>query len=314
MQIAVATLSRSLALLALVVPLAFASAALADSKTKLIGNSSGTPFTAACPEGQALVGWGYNATDHLTSIAPMCQPVDGDHTTGVATASPKDVYGADDPAALSGNAVICPDGGLMRTLTVSLTSSLRVHHIRPTCKAPNHAPIITTPTRTNGGAPPAAESNVSCRADSFATGMIGTYSDSLATGGVLSLGLICFAPGKQKPAPVADNPPTDSSDNDDNGDADNGGGGGDNADVPADNGGGFDFQITIGPDGLNFGPKGKVRTVAEPTTLYSDRGNTEIAYFDRGDRVVVAGCEKKGRGWCQVIRPQPGLIWGGDMK
>ncbi len=306
MRFARTPLSFLVVAIALLLAANFPSAVLADSKTKLIGNSSGTPFTAACPPENVLVGWGYNATDHLTAIAPLCAAVVDGKLSGAPVASPKNVYGSDDPAAFSGAPVICPDQGFMRQLTVALTSTLRVHHIRPTCKAENHAPVILRPTTTNGGES-TAESNVSCKSGSFATGMIGTFGDSLRTGGVMSLGLICFSPSSPKP----DEPKPDDTANTDTDNPDTADTGDDKANA---NGFPFRLQITIGPDGLNFGPKGNVRVLAEASTLYSDRGNTEIAYLDKGDKVTVLGCEKKGKGWCQVIKPQPGLIWGGDLK
>jgi len=95
----------------------------------------------------------------------------------------------------------------------------------------------------------------------------------------------------------------------DNGDADTADTGDDNG-----NGNALTFEINIDANGITFGPKGKVRVTRETTTLYSDKGNTEIDYLDKGQKVVVAACENKGKGWCQVIKPRPGLIWGGDLK
>jgi len=302
----------------------YGSAALADTKTEAIGNPSGTPFSFRCPAGKALIGWNYNATDHLTLIAPMCQSVEGINDTatvvGAPPGSPDTGFGAEDPNAKSGDPITCPDLGVMRSLSVFVTESLRVHHIRATCKAIGHAPVIIKPTTTNGGTS-TANSAVNCETrTSYATGIFGTYSPSLAKGGVMSLGLFCFS---------GDEPHQDTADtgDDGNGDrpqADNGDNGdqGDNDKANADDGGngddGFPFQleINIGPgnNGLNFGPKGKTRVLKDASTLYSDKGETEIAYFDRGDKIVVVGCEQKGKGWCQVIKPQPGLIWGGDLK
>ena len=154
-----------------------------------------------------------------------------------------------------------------------------------------------------------AQSSVSCDSrESYATGIFGTASKSLATGGVMSLGLFCFSADTPKTDDTADtgDDDTQQADTGDNGDDT-----GDNADQ---GNGDLHLQITIGPDGITFGPQGKVRVLKQASTLYSDKGNTEIDYLDKGQKVVVVGCEDKGKGWCQVIKPKPGLIWGGDLK
>jgi hypothetical protein len=317
-----------------------ASNAMADTRTKTVGNTSGNPFTFKCPPGEALIGWAYNSTDHMTLIAPMCQKVemsdDGFGLVGAGpTAAPDAGYGAVDPNAHAGDPILCPDAGVMRSMQVLTTSTLRVHSVRMTCKGPHVAPTLVRPTLTSGG-PAIAKASVSCDSrTSYATGLFGTVSKSLVSGGVMSLGLFCFsgdqpksddtadAGDKAQPADTGDDKaqPADTGDNDtktaDTGDqnqpdmADSG----DQGDLgnlfgnlP------FKLQINIGGNGLNFGPKGKSRVLKDASTLYSDKGNTEIAYFDKGDKVVVVGCENKGQGWCQVIKPKQGLIWGGDLK
>jgi hypothetical protein len=168
--------------------------------------------------------------------------------------------------------------------------------------------VLIKPTLTDGGES-TAQSSVSCDSrESYATGIFGTASKSLATGGVMSLGLFCFSADTPKTDDTADTGDNDTQQVDT---GDNGDDTGDNADQ---GNGDLHLQITIGPDGITFGPQGKVRVLKQPSTLYSDKGNTEIAYFDKGDKVVVLGCEDKGRGWCQVVKPQPGLIWGDDLK
>lgn len=315
-------LSDALRVGVLVVIASFASAAMADTQTTAVGNTNGKAFSFKCKPGQALVGWAYNATDHMTLIAPMCQKVEstaeGFTVVGAPPAAPEGGYGAEDPAAQSGDPILCPDLGIMRGLQVAVTETLRVHHVRATCKAINHAPVIIKPTLTNGGTS-TAQSSVKCdSATSYATGIFGTASTSLTSGGVMSLGLFCFSADTPKNNDTAN---TDTNDEDtqqaDTGDnGDQGNGNGDNADN-GDQGNGdgdMQLQITIGDNGITFGPQGKARVLKEASTLYSDKGNTEIAYFDKGDKVVVLACENKGKGWCQVVKPQPGLIWGGDLK
>jgi len=312
-------LSRALVVAIGLLSAGFAPSAIADTSTRTVGSSDGTPFRAACPPGQALAGWAYNATDRLTAIGPLCQEVgdtdDGKSLVGEPVAAPKNVYGVEMPGAGSGDPIMCPDkGGIIRSLQVLLTANLQVHSIRAVCKAPHSAPSMIRPTTTSGG-PSTAKSSVSCDTGvSYATGLIGTYKPSLASGGILSLGLLCFD-AKSDQADTGDNatqpPDTDNATPPDNGDADTADTGDDNGNG---NGNGLTFEINIDANGITFGPKGKVRVTRETTTLYSDKGNTEIDYLDKGQKVVVAACENKGKGWCQVIKPRPGLIWGGDLK
>lgn len=286
----------------------FAPVALADTATKTVGSSEGTSFHVQCGPGEALAGWAYNATDRLTAIGPICQKIedsdDGKVLVGAPPDSPKQVLGAEVPGAGSAEPAFCPDaGGVIRSLQVLLTATLQVHSIRGVCKAPHHAPSLTRSTATGAG-PSTAKSSVSCANSSYATGMIGTYRESLPRGGILSLGLLC-SDGSSDQADDGDNatPP----------DTDNNATPPDNNDT-GDNGNGFTIEINIDANGISFGPKGKVRVTKDTTTLYSDKGKTEIDYLDQGQKVVVAACENKGKGWCQVIKPKPGLIWGGDLK
>jgi hypothetical protein len=314
------SLSRALVLGALFAMAGAVPPALADTQTQAIGNTSGAPFNFHCPAGQALIGWNYNATDHLTLIAPMCQEVEfaGEKWTvvGAPPTSPASGFGAEDPGAKSGEPITCPDNGIMQRLSVFVTATLRVHHIRATCQAIGHPTTLIKSTATSGGAS-TANSEVKCETrTSYATGIFGTYNKSLAKGGIMSLGLNCFS--GDKPQQDA----ADTGDDDGNGDAAGDQGDADqaNADDGGDDGnGGFpnQLEINIGPDGVSLGAgggKGKTRILKEASTLYSDKGNTEIAYFDKGDKVVVTACENKGQGWCQVAKPQRGLIWGGDLK
>lgn len=318
--------SRALAL-GITAILLGAPAVLADTPTKTVGSNNGTDFSFSCPSGMALFGWGYNSTDHLTAIAPLCRAVvDGVSTQGEVPKADA-VYGAEDPSAGSGEPITCPDDGIMRTLQVFVTERLQVQQIRPTCKGPNHAPVLVRPTVISGQ-PSTTKSNVSCPSGSYATGLIGTFSPSLATGGILSLGLRCFS-ADQANTTTADTttPPPKNGDGGDDGPApfgtdtpppDTAAPPPDDATPPppdnndmADQG---DQLIDMGNGGVSYGAKGKARVLKDASTLYSDKGNTEIAYFNKGDKVTVVACEQQGAGWCQAVRPQPGLIWGGDFK
>lgn len=104
-----------------------------------------------------------------------------------------------------------------------------------------------------------------------------------------------------EPQPVND----DDGDDDDNGHGDGDFGFGN---------GGIRFQIDLGAGTVKFGSHGKVRTVREETTIYRRKGEREIEFLEPGDKVTVLACEKKGRGWCAVVKPVPGYVWGGDLK
>jgi hypothetical protein len=307
-------LARLLAVMIGLAPAGFAPGVMADTATRIVGNSDGTPFKIACPPGEALAGWGYNATDRLTAIGMICQKIaDSDDGKILVGAPPPSANfkGAQMPGEAAGDDLVCPDtGGIIRSLQVFLTANLQVHSIRGVCKAPHKAPSQIRPTTTNGG-PSTAKSSVSCDTrTSYATGFVGTFKPSLSSGGILSLGLLCFdgksdeADNDDKTAPPPDNnaaPPPDT----------------DNDTTPPDNGDNnapVTFEINIDANGITFGPKGKVRLTNDTTTLYADKGKTEIDYFEKGQKVVVTGCEDKGRGWCEVIKPKRGLIWGGDLK
>jgi len=74
------------------------------------------------------------------------------------------------------------------------------------------------------------------------------------------------------------------------------------------------FQIDVNGSTIKFGNKGKVRVVDEPTTIYKSKGEDELDYLDSGDKVVVVACEDKGKGWCAIVKPDVGYVWGADLK
>src|SRR3569623_167335 len=50
--------------------------AQADTQTAAVGDSGGTPFSAACDPGEALVGFDYNnSQEELLSVSLRCKPV-----------------------------------------------------------------------------------------------------------------------------------------------------------------------------------------------------------------------------------------------
>lgn len=310
-------LGRLLAAATLALALGMAPPALADTKTNIVGAGDGTPFSWTCPGGDALIGWGWNALYNMTGIAPVCQALVNGKPSGAKPGAPTVGFGhacTGSPVCktiIGGGPVVCPNGGFMIGVEVSLNAQSHVHHLRAICKADGHPREIIKASTTvpDPAAVAVSSSEISCisivGSGSYAVGVLGAFGKTVGTG-ITAFGLICSSPDQS-----ADTPPADTGDSADTADT-----GSDTADVG--DTGDSDLQeqidVGIGPDGVSFGPKGKARVLREPSTLYADRGDTEIAYFDAGDTVIVSACESKGRGWCKVIRPQPGLIWGGDLK
>ena len=161
--------------------------------TRTVGGGDGDEFTASCGQGYALVGWGYNATSVLTAIVPVCQRVVDGQLLGRHGDVASSALGVEAAGAASGPPIFCPDDEAVRGLSVSLTSDLRVHHIRGTCYAPagGQAPTLIRPTLTDGGTAP-AQRGVSC-SPTYAIGLTGTFSPSRG-GAITSLGLVCNDP------------------------------------------------------------------------------------------------------------------------
>lgn len=173
--------------------------------TRIIGGGDGNAFTASCGPGYALVGWGYNATSVLTAVVPVCQQVVDGQLLGRHGQVARSASGGEAQGAMSGPPIFCPDDTAFKSLSVFLTSDLRVHHIRGTCYAPagGQAPTLIRPTLTAGGTAPAKQS-VSC-SPTFAIGLTGTFSPSRG-GAITSLGLVCNDPGAT-PNPAATGQP-----------------------------------------------------------------------------------------------------------
>jgi hypothetical protein len=292
----------------LVAAAGLATGALADTKTDMAGSGSGTLFTAQCPPGNALIGIGYNYYMTLMAVGPLCQPIKNGQRTGEPLLTPDDVYGA---AADQSETYACkPEFGEVRSIGVSpVINGKQVHHISINCATLGRSSGSTLPA-TKAMAPKQVagkSTKVSCPdKTSYATGLFGTYEASGKAAGIHSLGLICRdASDDDQTADTGDDGDQDTADTGDHGDH-----GITIAGFP------FQLEINIGPgqNGLNFGPKGKVRRLHDDSTVYSDKGNTEVGYLERGDRVTVVGCEKGGKGWCQIVRPMPGLVWGGDLE
>lgn len=74
------------------------------------------------------------------------------------------------------------------------------------------------------------------------------------------------------------------------------------------------FQIDVNGATIKFGNKGKIRVVDEPTTIYKNKGKGELDYLDAGDKVTVVACEDQGDGWCAIVKPKVGYVWGSDLK
>src|SRR5262245_36598144 len=66
-----------IAVLSLGFALVASSPASADTDTKRIGNTDGKEFTAACPDGMAIAGFGYNYSERqLLAVVAICREVD----------------------------------------------------------------------------------------------------------------------------------------------------------------------------------------------------------------------------------------------
>jgi hypothetical protein len=74
------------------------------------------------------------------------------------------------------------------------------------------------------------------------------------------------------------------------------------------------FQIEVNGTTIKFGNKGKVRVVDEATTIYKNKGEDDLDYLDAGDKVIVVACEGNGQGWCAIVKPEVGYVWGADLK
>lgn len=312
--------------LALALATSFASGALADTQSDKIGNSSGTKFESHCPPGQVMVGWAYNYGDVLLAIGPACQNVVNGALSGAPDVARDTVAGSSTSAAGSESYACKPEYGAVQTVSVMTADNLRIVALRATCRnlvgSGKGGSSISPPTKTTGAVAVAAKSGIGCGTGSHATGMYGSYVDGGPRPGIQSIGLFCRVDGQDDIALPPQNADTgdDQGDNDqanlDTGNGNDDGNGDGNGNGITINGLPFQIQINLGPgqNGISFGPKGKIRVATDDTTVYSDKGNTEIAYLAKGQKVQVIGCEKKGKGWCQIVKPTPGLVWGGDLK
>lgn len=310
--------------LTLALTTSFASGALADTKSEKIGNPAGTQFESRCPPGQVMVGWAYNYGDVLLAIGPACQSVVDGQLSGAPDVARQTVAGASTSAVGSDSYACKPEYGAVEGMTVSTAADLRIVSFRATCRnlvgSGKGGSLLSPPLKTTGAVPVAAKAGSRCQTGSHATGLYGSYVDDGRHAGIQSIGLFCRVDGQDDTAlpPQNANTGDDQDDNDQaNLDTGNGNddGNGDGNGITI-NGLPFQIQINLGPgqNGISFGPKGKIRVATDDTTVYSDKGNTEVAYLAKGQKVQVIGCEKKGKGWCQIVKPTPGLVWGGDLK
>lgn len=103
-------------------------------------------------------------------------------------------------------------------------------------------------------------------------------------------------------------------DDDEDHDDDNGNNGHNDDDDDGFSFGKLHFQIDVNGATIKFGNKGRVRVVDEPTTIYKRKGEGEIAYLESGEKVTVVACEDQGDGWCAVVRPKVGYVWGSNLE
>jgi hypothetical protein len=300
--------------------LGLASAAVADSDSVIVrGIPAGDKFEATCPDGQAAVGFVYNAAESLTAIGTYCAKVENGKISG-SPIKPKSIRGVKRGKAFA--ASLCTDANAVAALLVVQNGLQLIRHIQILCREDlagagyDHGAnqsLVDLPAQQPGlgnGFPPNDPLYILqdgapalCPEATYATGFIGTY---LAGQSITSIGLRCSDPV------TADKPQADTTK------PDNGSGAGgdmtDPGDGASDGEDGFQITLQIGPNTLKFGPKGKVRKAKEATTVYAEPDGDEIAYLDKGEKVTVLACEDKGKGWCQVTRPEAGFVWGGDLK
>jgi len=172
---------------------------------------TGTNFVANCPAGQALVGWGYNASTVLTGIAPICQRVIDNQLLGFADEKVQAVIGVDVAGAKSAAPIVCPNQDVIKGLTAAIQGSRDVKHIRGSCHVivgdrigTLIRPTLTIPVASHDGGGslgpltkpanivlPPIERGVSCPSGSYATGLTGSYRSG-QDGAITSLGLLCL--------------------------------------------------------------------------------------------------------------------------
>jgi len=297
----------------------------AATDTPILPTPGGIKVIAQCDKGEAVVGYAYTASQWLTSIGALCEAIkDGKVVPPVFKL--KDLHGA--TAGAPFDPAVCPIGSAITGLSLiyyPMKNAIRSFYT--ICSKIEGGKAVGKPEAINESRflPPEALGPVSPGDPSWTPGAIGGIAcpegqfaiaflgGSAKEAGFLGLGLRCLVGAKPPPPPEDDEATTDTGDNDTMTDGDDEG---DDTGITVDSGdNGFKITIQIGPNTLKFGPQGKVRVANEPTTIYAKPdGKKELDYLDKGAKVTVLACEQKGRGWCQIVKPRPGFVWGGDLK
>lgn len=286
--------NRVLFILMLVFGVMFSGIATSNgAETKRVGNTDGKAFSAACSAGMAIVGFGYNSGAQLQAIVPFCRKIDADgHTSGNVpkTGSMKGVA-----AGSEGKPVMCHDGQAVNRLDVTMTEYSAIYSFRATCRGPGRAPEIIKATDVSGGTA-GSKSIAECKSGTIATAVVGTYKDTGANQGILSIGLNCSVPGQGgDEQPKGD----DEADDKDGDDAD---------------GVHVEFDLGDGPMTLDDKDSPDLRFAKEPTTIYREPAGSEVGYLDKGETVTIIECEENGQGWCRITKPMRGYVWGSDLN
>lgn len=285
----------------------FASAALADTESRQVGNTEGgKPFVSACPPGQAVVGYTYNSANQLMAIGAMCSKIDDAGSTSGLVSDPSALKGANGGSGR--DPITCGPGQAVNSLGVVMTETSAILSFRATCRGPGTAPLLATTTKTDGGSANGSKMTADCGSGSYATAIVGTYKEGGPKPGIRSIGLRCRGIGEAADAGAGQG-------GDEPANADNNGQGNDDGNGA----GGFQLDLNIGPDGIQIGgggggKKGNKRFAQEPTTIYARPAGKEIAYLEQGETVTIVRCEDGGEGWCQISKPTKGFVWGGDLN
>jgi hypothetical protein len=285
-----------LACLAFAVPTGFASGALAQSATSM------------CNGDDALVGVAnaiYVVTNLGSPLAPQptpvyinfaiasCAPLDDGELGEAYTADTAIQFPSIPVTQPSGTAAkTCGSGRVVTTLQ-GVTAGGMVNDFRFGCSEPGDGNVRFTKGPSN------ADFEDQCGNGQYAHGITASPTGQI---GFAEFGIKCL---KMKQASHRDD-----GEDDEKADDDHGGKGGDDGFLF----GKLHFQIDVNGATIKFGNKGKVRVVDEPTTIYKSKGEDELDYLDEGDKVVVVACEDKGKGWCAIVKPEVGYIWGADLK
>ena len=272
-----------------------------------VSGASAQNFTSMCKGDDALVGIAvalYVVTDrnsnpmqpiltpvYINMVQASCAPLEDGELGKAYTAEAPVVMPTLPFTTPSGSgAKACGTGKVVKTMQ-GATVEGRVNDFRFGCGEPGADGQLRF---TKG--PSNADFEDQCGDGQYAHGITGVPSSPY---GFAELGLKCI----EMKASHKDDNEEENTDEGENGGDDNGF-----------SFGKLHFQIDVNGATIKFGKKGKVRVVDEATTIYKNKGEDDLDYLDAGDKVVVVACEDDGQGWCAIVKPKVGYVWGADLK